>query len=172
MNENIKFEVEAKIIRQLGMYNESVLHIPNCCGKIGKEAFKGFENLQLLSLSDDVEVIGDGAFENCKKLKAIYITKNSRLRYIGRRSFAGTSVSNVMVPPDIEIEDDAFDDCPELIAVLEMPRDLLEDEESGSDEEYEDMEDELEYEDDSGGDDDTKAVDVIGDLIINLFVGG
>lgn len=171
MNENIKFELAAKIIRQLGMYNEFVLHIPNCCGKIGKDAFKGFENLQLLSLSDDVEVIDDGAFENCKNLKAIYITKNSRLRYIGRRAFAGTNVSNVMVPPDIEIEDDAFDDCPNLIGVLEIPRELLEDDESEPDEEYEDIEGESEYEDDSGGGDDN-AENIIGDLIINLFLGG
>ncbi|MCD7778525.1 MAG: leucine-rich repeat domain-containing protein [Clostridiales bacterium] len=170
MKENRTFELTDRIVRKFRLYDEPVVNIPDVCPKIGVGAFEGFDNLQLLSLADGVEVISDGAFENCRNLKAICITKNSRLRYIGRRAFAGTGVSNVMVPPDIEIEDDAFDDCPNLIGVLEIPRELLGDDESEPDEEYEDIEGESEYEDDSGGDDDN-AENIIGDLIINLFLG-
>ncbi|MCD8215934.1 MAG: leucine-rich repeat domain-containing protein [Clostridiales bacterium] len=165
MKENRTFELTDRIVRKFRLYDEPVVHIPDVCPKIGVGAFEGFDNLQLLSLADGVEVIADGAFENCKNLKAVYITKNSRLRYIGRRAFAGTNISNVMVPPDVEIDDNAFDDCPNLIGVLEIPRELMEDDEA------EDIESESEYEDDSGGDDDN-AENIIGDLIINLFLGG
>ncbi len=73
--------------------------------------------LPLLSPEGDRVVgIGDYAFRNCSYLRSLELHEG--IRYIGAYAFYGSSLVNVVVPPEVEsIGDYAFAGCKSLVAI-------------------------------------------------------
>ena len=104
--------------------------IPDGVLSIGKNAFKGLENLRTIIIPDSVETIDDSAFERCKSLTEVTIPSNvtyignsafgwcesltevtipSNVTYIGYRSFYDcTKIETVNVPTKLNIDDYTF----------------------------------------------------------------
>ncbi|MCD8215100.1 MAG: leucine-rich repeat domain-containing protein [Clostridiales bacterium] len=94
--------------------NKPVLRIPTGITKIGKETFAGNETIEVLILSDTVEVIGKSAFENCRNLAAVISLQGSRLRKIDKRAFANSGLLIANFPYQVKISDTAFEGCQNL----------------------------------------------------------
>lgn len=63
-------------------------------GTIADEAFKNIQNIESVTIPDEVNKIGNSAFENCSNLKEVSIGSNCFS--IGRKAFAGcASLTNV-----------------------------------------------------------------------------
>ena len=75
--------------------------IPDGVLSIGKNAFKGLENLRTIIIPDSVETIDDSAFERCKSLTEVTIPSN--VTYIGNYAFDEcSSLSSIMLPEGIK----------------------------------------------------------------------
>ena len=75
--------------------------IPDSVLSIGKNAFKGLENLRTIIIPDSVETIDDSAFERCKSLTEVTIPSN--VTYIGNYAFDEcSSLSSIMLPEGIK----------------------------------------------------------------------
>ena len=84
---------------------------------IGKEAFRGCESLQDITIPSSVTYIGDGAFSGCKSLQSITIP--SSVTYIGDGAFRSCeSLQSVTIPNSVtKIGDYAFGWCKSLQGV-------------------------------------------------------
>lgn len=77
------------------------------------------DNVKLTSaiIKPGVMNVPGGAFENCSNLTDVYLPEG--LRYIGYKSFYGTSITSITIPSSVEtIEAYAFSNCPNLKEII------------------------------------------------------
>lgn len=115
--------------------------------KIGHSAFKDCDNLYFVTLSNKVEhlefelfsycrrlhiinlplslkTIEAAAFEMCSNLNTLHFPKG--LEYIGKGSFIGSGLKDVVLPLGLyKIDDDGFCNCHELVSCV-LPNSVLE----------------------------------------------
>ena len=96
------------------------VHVDFHCKKIGDSWFdwrKHNSTAKKITMGDEVEEIGDDAFNNCKGLDDLEIGKN--VRRIGKYAFYFTNIKNLVVPDNVRVIDDcAFADVPLETLVL------------------------------------------------------
>lgn len=71
---------------------------------ICNNAFSYDRNLSSISIGNNVQEIGDGAFLNCKKLKSIYITATD-LRSVGNNALKGINKKCKIYVPEIKLKE-------------------------------------------------------------------
>ncbi len=97
--------------------------LPNSIEIIGGYAFQETPLTQIV-LPDSVVDIGFGAFENCKNLESVKLSKNTK--YIGSSAFRGTAITCIKIPNSVNyIEFDAFRNT-KLSGILTIPDSILE----------------------------------------------
>ena len=91
--------------------------VPDTVTAIGEGAFESCKNLESIVLSKRLQEIYRGAFHNCTKLKSIVLPNT--MRKIGIRAFEGChSLSSVTLGAGLrEIGIWAFNDCPSLKSI-------------------------------------------------------
>ena len=81
---------------------------------IPEHTFCNFHNVEAVIMNDSVKVIHDDAFNNCKSLSYVRLSRN--LEYIGAWAFNRTSLYSIFIPPSCrEIGNWAFQGCEKLI---------------------------------------------------------
>ena len=101
---------KTKLLRYPSYNNRTIFEIPNTVVYIDDYAFCGSLFLKEVVIADSVELIGDGAFEDCDFLENIYIGKNV---WALEEAFYGTkNVKNFVV------DDDNVTYCSDLNGVL------------------------------------------------------
>ena len=95
------------IYNEYAQYLKSIT-LPNSIETIGVKAFYGTPLTQIV-IPDSVTYIGAGAFENCKNLESVKLSKNTK--YIGSSAFRNTKLSGDLYIPDsvISIYSGAFE---------------------------------------------------------------
>lgn len=78
---------------------------------IEKNAFSGKENIQKLSIGNNVETIDEYAFSSCHGIENIVF--GNKVRTIGKNAFSGcTSITKLQLPDSVvNINDNAFGNC-------------------------------------------------------------
>lgn len=91
--------------------------IPGSVKEIPDGCFAACQQLASVSVLNGVESIGSGAFTVCTALKTIELPPS--LKKIGSGCFAQSGLAELTLPSSqIEIEEDAFDSCPNLKEVI------------------------------------------------------
>lgn len=92
------------------------VQLPSTLKKIGDQAFKGCESLNVINI-ENVRVIGTGAFAGCKSLSKIQFGDN--IGYLCNTTFCGcTSIEEIDVPKNISyIGCECFKDCTGLTEI-------------------------------------------------------
>ena len=110
---NVVFSAYTQSWNDKPIYNEYAQYLtnitlPNSIETIGGEAFYGTPLTQIV-LPDSVVDIGFGAFENCKNLESVKLSKNTK--YIGDSAFRNTKLKDEFYIPDsvISIYPSAFE---------------------------------------------------------------
>lgn len=85
--------------------------------KIGNEVFMDNTTIQELTISANIEEIGEDAFGSCTSLKVITFAENSRLKTIGKWAFFKTAVETVKIPASVETMTTSFMKCESLATV-------------------------------------------------------
>ena len=99
---------------------ESIV-LPGSLSSTGEAAFASCPNLANVLLSEGITGIDDGSFLSCTSLAGI--TLPNSLISIGSSSFCGTSITEIILPKNVEkIEPAAFYGCPQLIKVTSLNR--------------------------------------------------
>ena len=82
-------------------------------------------NIKIVYLSNSVETIKDGAFDNCHDLRVIYFSKNGNLKEIWPRAFSNcTKLTAVHLPDSVtSVGDGAFAMC-SGITTVQLPNTL------------------------------------------------
>ena len=65
---------------------------------IGTNAFKGSKRLKKVTLGANIEIIGKGAFYNCRKLSSIQL-KGKKVKTIGKKAIKGIKKKAVIKIP-------------------------------------------------------------------------
>ena len=109
--------------------NLTTVNIPNSVTNIGNSAFYSCDNLTTVNIPRNVTSIGDYAFEDSSVSGDLTISY--KCKYIGKRAFYGTRVTNLDFPMIVStsenevlltISDFAFGDCESLESVnLHIP---------------------------------------------------
>ena len=87
-----------------------IVSVPAGVRVIGPNAFRGKQKLQSVVIPDSVEVISDGAFAECVKLRLIILGEKSKLKEIGSKAFLNCKKLNIdFVPEGISVAADAFE---------------------------------------------------------------
>lgn len=109
---------------------------------IEHNAFEGNNAITVVTIPSSVSTIGFSAFNSCKGLRRVMdasrvtemqgfeytdcsnltsVTLSGTLQKIGRRSFAGTALTRLVLPASVkEIGGEAFQDCHQLTNVPEL----------------------------------------------------
>ncbi len=109
--DNFVFSAYTESWNDKPIYNEYAQYLtnitlPNSIETIGAEAFYGTPLTQIV-IPDSVTYIAAGAFENCKNLESVKLSKNTR--DIGGFAFANTAITSIKIPNSVMyIHDDAF----------------------------------------------------------------
>lgn len=92
--------------------------LPPTISKIGKGCFSGCDNLNKVSGGENLSVLEERVFENCKKLTSVGLSEN--LTEIKWRCFYGCeSLSEVILPDSVVvIKNEAFRNCAALTKVI------------------------------------------------------
>ena len=104
--------LDRELLKVLNITKDKIsIEVPSTCilndieyeiTKIGKYAFKDFDNLQEITLPTSIKEIEDGAFWNCKSLKKVNLT--DEIKCIGKGIFKNcTSLENIEIPQKIRI---------------------------------------------------------------------
>lgn len=91
-----------------GFFRLGTIQLPSSILEIGDEAFAE-TTITKVSIPDNVEIIGSGAFLNCSYLQRVYLSK--KLKIIGDGAFAGCAIKhqNLTLPDNVEeVGDNAF----------------------------------------------------------------
>ena len=109
MSKTSDFEIKDGVLKRCVGAPSGSIKIPLQVKIIGANAFRGKQSLTEVILHDDIEEIGDCAFEQCSKLSTIVFPE--RLKRIGWGAFWGCSSLDVVKLPDVmdEIGNYAFD---------------------------------------------------------------
>ncbi|MCL2061371.1 MAG: leucine-rich repeat domain-containing protein [Firmicutes bacterium] len=93
--------------------------------QIGVNAFKGNSAITSVEIGANVWNILDGAFENCENLSTLDLSRAKNLRSIGSKAFAGTKITEIILPPSIiAIDNEAFKNTLLETVTLETGEDL------------------------------------------------
>lgn len=94
--------------------------LPDTIYVIKNDAFNGCKNLESIKLSKNLETIGDRVFTNCKKLKSIDIP--DIVSEIGRHAFSGCKLlKSVRIPSNLfELSYGLFSQCSSLRDVFNL----------------------------------------------------
>ena len=109
--DNFVFSAYTESWNDKPIYNEYAQYLtnitlPNSIETIGAEAFYGTPLTQIV-IPDSVTYIAGGAFQNCKNLESVKLSKNTR--DIGGFAFANTAITSIKIPNSVMyIHDDAF----------------------------------------------------------------
>ena len=111
------FEATSSDIKEIpdGMFNGceklTNLKLSDSLVKIGANAFAG-TGVTSFVLPKGLEVLGNGAFKNCKSLRGIDFTNNDSIKKVGDNAFEGCELLSEITLPDTleEIGDNAFKD--------------------------------------------------------------
>ena len=123
------------------------LTIPNTVRSIGNMAFESCRNLAIVELNEELQHIGLEAFAHCKSLKndlcipsnvteikkhAFYETSVRSLSLhdaiisIGGLAFGdNTCLRNIYIPPNAQVEHDAFDGCMDLQQLFDTDKQIV-----------------------------------------------
>ena len=97
--------------------------LPNSIETIGADTFYGTPLTQIV-LPDSVTYIAGGAFQNCKNLESVKLSKNTK--HIDIYAFANTAITSIEIPNSvIYINNKAFRDT-KLSGKLVIPDSILE----------------------------------------------
>lgn len=92
---------------------EDIVEIPDGVRMIVAEAFANHTEIKRVIMSEELEIIGEGAFEGCSNLSKVLWGKN--LECIKDRAFAGCDLNKVNLPDSIQkMGLGAFDDTVEV----------------------------------------------------------
>ena len=90
----------------------TAITIPDGVLKIGDDAFFGCSSLSEIEIPESVKIIDSTAFNSCVSLKNAVFHRG--LREIGFMAFASCALESVILPPNIVIQEHAFDDYCEI----------------------------------------------------------
>ena len=95
----------------------SVISVPEDVSVIGEGAFKNCEKLETLKLGDNIESMLTEACRGCKSLKSLTLPQN--VKYVGESAFRDcTSLGSLVVEnDDIELGERAFENCATLSSI-------------------------------------------------------
>lgn len=79
------------------------INIPNNVIEIRNDAFKSCTSLQSITIPDSVTSISTFAFDGCSSLTTLNISKDCKLTTIGSSAFASTSLSEVLIPKNVNL---------------------------------------------------------------------
>lgn len=68
--------------------------------KIASDGFAGCKSLAFIEMPEGIEIIDDGAFDECSKIKEICLPQS--LKEIGKAAFSACSMKEVIIPPNVE----------------------------------------------------------------------
>lgn len=96
----------------LGQSDLVTLILPPTVKEIGEAAFADCSGLERIAFSEGIETLGNSAFSGCTSLETIALPRS--LKAIGNEAFAGCEALReaTFANPRINIQEDAFDDCP------------------------------------------------------------
>jgi len=80
--------------------NSAQVQVPEGIRQIGPEAFRGHTEISSVSLPDSLEIIGEGAFEDCNHLTEL--SGMCRVRIIRDRAFCHCPLESVVLPDTVE----------------------------------------------------------------------
>lgn len=105
--------------------NKSI-SLPDKVKQIGIEAFGGCD-FSSIEIPSSVEIIHEGAFKKCKKLKMFTFEENSKLNEIKKEAFSHCSyLETINLPQGLtKIGDRVFDHCSSL-STIDLPNGLME----------------------------------------------
>ena len=94
------------------------MRIPYCAQEIAPRAFadeKAREIIGRATITGNIEVMGESAFDGCKILYDLEFIQDSKLTEIKKRTFADTNISSVNIPDSVKkIGPEAFAGCQRL----------------------------------------------------------
>lgn len=100
-----------------GMSNLTSVYMPNV-REIDRDAFSQCENLESVTMSDNLTTIGYAAFHYCKKLKDIFIGNNVT-NIDGMAFYYCENLTNIQLGTSLtNIGDNAFDGCSSLTDII------------------------------------------------------
>lgn len=95
----ISLPASVKRLADGALYNTKIKSIvlPENLEYIGQYAFEGCIELRKIAIPASVDTIQTGAFSGCSKLYEVTIPDNSSLKYLGAQSFAGCDLDEFVV---------------------------------------------------------------------------
>ncbi len=104
---------------------KKILSISNNIERISNGAFSKCDNLYSVIIPNTVRIIGNGAFITCKNLSAIFLPNN--LEVIGKSAFRQcVNLGSIVVPNSVKyIGNGAFSECERLNVHLEKDHDTF-----------------------------------------------
>ena len=97
----IEIECPEAVVYRDAFYNSGLQKAVLNIKSIDTIAFDGCSQLEIITLGENVELIGAYAFRDCEKLAEINIP--STLKYIGQGAFEGTAIGEKTIPDTVEI---------------------------------------------------------------------
>ena len=84
-----------------GISSLTSINIPRTFTRIGDDAFAECSNITTFTIPSTITYLGEGAFDNCSRLTSVIFEEGSHITDILARTFNGTSLANMTLPPAI-----------------------------------------------------------------------